>query len=200
MDFTDFSGVFQYLILHGYAIMFVGMLIDGPSITAVSAFAASLGYFSLSAVFALSLLGELVADALYYSIGYFGRLKVIDRFVRKAGFSDERIKKFERLLHEHSVKTIIALKLAPFVSAPCLMLVGAAKLDIKRFVSAALLVTVPRSLLFLALGYYFGQSFSLLQSYINGFGLLVVFILLITVVYYLYKIISEKISQNVEKI
>lgn len=200
MDFTDFSGILEYLTLHGYAIMFIAMLIDGPSVTAVAAFASSLGYFSLSAVFALSLLGELVADALYYSLGYFGRLKVVDRFIHRAGFSDERIKKFEHLLREHSVKTMIALKLAPFVSAPCLVLVGVAKLPIKKFIAAALLVTVPRSLLFLALGYYFGQSYALVMPYINGFGLAIIALLLLGIFYYSYKAISKKVAERIEQV
>ena len=42
----------QWVIAGGYALVFFGMMIEGPIVTAAAAFAASLGYFNIWAVLA----------------------------------------------------------------------------------------------------------------------------------------------------
>src|SRR5437762_2032987 len=111
MNTSDFSAVFAWTISHGYLLMFIAMLIEGPIVTSAAAFAAALGYFNIPMVFLLSLLGDIVADIIYYAIGYWGRLKIVDRIGPKFGLSKERMGNIEKLLGEHRIKTILAIKL-----------------------------------------------------------------------------------------
>ncbi len=75
-----FSAATQWVLMHGYWVIFLAMLIEGPVVTAAAAFAVALGYFNLWAIFGLSLAGDLVADIIYYAIGYWGRITVVERF------------------------------------------------------------------------------------------------------------------------
>ena len=63
------SEVLDWLIRYGYLLMFLLMLIEGPTITASAALGAALGYFNVFVVFALSFLGNFLPDMLYYMLG-----------------------------------------------------------------------------------------------------------------------------------
>ena len=75
-NITSFASAFSWVIAHGYPLMFVAMLIEGPIVTAAATFAVVFGYFNISMIFVLSILGDIVADVIYYIIGYFSRIQV----------------------------------------------------------------------------------------------------------------------------
>ncbi|OGN28152.1 MAG: hypothetical protein A3A33_02245 [Candidatus Yanofskybacteria bacterium RIFCSPLOWO2_01_FULL_49_25] len=201
MDIATFSGAFEWVIAHGYFLMFLAMLIEGPIVTAAAAFASALGYFDPILVFILSILGDLVADVIYYAIGYWGRLALVERWGHRFGLSQERMERIERLLNKHAVKTLIALKLTPILPTPGLMIVGATRMPLSRYASISLLITLPKSLLFMIIGYYFGRSYDTIARYLHGgeYAILALIIVLI-LAYYAHKIIVTKFSQRIEKL
>ncbi len=44
---TSFSSALSFALSHGYVLIFLIMIIEGPFITTAAAFAASLGYFNI---------------------------------------------------------------------------------------------------------------------------------------------------------
>ncbi len=161
------AAALQWVIAHGYWLMFVAMLIEGPIITAAATFAFALGYFDLVIVFILSLLGDLVADVIYYAIGYWGRISIVERYGHHFGLTNERMEKIERHLEQHGGKTLVALKLAPFIPTPGLMLVGVARMRLSKFTLISALITVPKTILFMVVGYYFGRMY---DTFSKDFG------------------------------
>src|SRR5512140_1915224 len=111
MDLATFSGAFQWIIAHGYLLMFVIMVVEGPVITAAAAFASALGYFNLYLVFLLSILGNLVPDVIYYAIGYWGRKRLVNKYGHYLGLSDTRILHLENLSEKHAGKALTLIKL-----------------------------------------------------------------------------------------
>ena len=153
---TTFSGVFDWIIQHGYPLMFLVMLVEGPVVTAAAAFAAALGYFNIFMVFVLSLLGDAVSDVTYYFIGYWGRVMLVRKYGPRFGLTEDRIKKIEAFFHRHPNKTLIALKLTPVVPTPGLMIVGASRMPLRKFLTVCSVVILPKTVFFMILGYYFG--------------------------------------------
>jgi membrane protein DedA with SNARE-associated domain len=200
MNFTSFSVAFAWVIAHGYILMFVGMVIEGPIITAAAAFAAAAGYFSLPVVLALSLLGDLVADILYYTIGYWSRGAFVEKYGHHLGLSKERIARIENFTSKHPIKTLVALKINPITPMPGLMLVGATKMPLKRFAVISLAITLPKSILFVIIGYYFGKSYDSLAHYVNyGYASLIA-IGIILIIFYAYRKISSRIANKIERL
>lgn len=198
---VTFSAMAHWVLSQGYWIIFLAMLIEGPIVTAAAAFASALGYFNPLAIFGLSLAGDLVADIIYYAIGYWGRITLVERFGHYFGLTAERIKRVEHLLHDHSVKTLVALKLTPVLPTPGLMIVGAIKMDLKKFTIVSLLITLPKSLVFMIIGYFFGQQYDKLSAYVTrGSYLVLGGIILIIVLKYLWIKFSTHIGRNIEKI
>ena len=198
---TSFSGALAWARGAGYLLMFVAMVIEGPVITAAAAFGAALGYFNIFIVFILSVAGDLVGDFIYYGIGYFGRVNFVEKYGHHIGLTKKRMKHMERLIEEHPKKTLTAIKLAPMLPAPGLMMIGAVRMPFSRYTWMTLLVALPKTILFMLLGYYFGRSYDSITAYFqNGEYFLLVAVVAIVLAFYFYKQISTRISTRLEAI
>jgi membrane protein DedA with SNARE-associated domain len=201
MLFSGFQGAVGWIAGGGgYSLMFVAMLIEGPVITAAGAFLAALGYFNLWAVFGLSLLGNLLPDAAYYILGFWGREQFIDKYGRYFGLTRRKVKNIEAMIHKNAVKSLIAIKLIPLLATPGLVVAGASRMDVKKYALWSLVITVPSSLLYLILGYYFGAAYDRINHYLNvGAYLVVVVIIIVIVVLWLERKVSKEIGEKIEK-
>lgn len=198
---ATFPAVFGWIIAHGYPLMFLAMLVEGPVVTAAASFAAAFGYFNVFMVFILSLLGDVVADIIYYAVGYFGRITVIRKFGGRFGSSEERIKRIETLLNSHPIKTLIALKLMPVFPTPGLMVVGSSRMPLKKFVAICLAIILPKTIFFMVLGYFFGTAYNKILRKFEGGGLILgVIIVLILIVYYGVTKLSTHLAGKVERL
>lgn len=186
---------------YGYALMFFAMFFEGPAVTALGAFGAILGYFDLRIVFLLSVMGNLIPDLVYYLVGFWGRGKIIDKYGKYLMLSQERLLRLEKLYREHVGKTIFIVKFFPLIATPGLIVAGITKVPIKKFAFWSLVVTLPSSLLFLLIGYYFGSVYKEVVNYVDyGSYLLVGTIAIFLIASYFYKKFTKKISEEVGKI
>jgi membrane protein DedA with SNARE-associated domain len=162
-----FQGTVQWVLQHGYPLLFIVMLIEGPVITAAAAFAAALHYMNIWIVLLLSILANFIPDIIYYAIGYWGRGKFLDKYGHYIGITPERIAATEKLAEQHSGKSLFMIKMVPLLATPGLILVGATKMDIKKYAFWSIVIIVPSSLLYLIIGYYFGAAYNTIEHYLN---------------------------------
>ncbi len=196
----SFEGTLAWVIAGGYLAMLIGMTLEGPIVTAAAAFASALGFFQLWIIFALAILGDLIADLAYYGIGYFSRVAVIEKYGHRFGLSAERMEKLERLLKTHPIKTLVVIKLTP-LAVPGLLTVGAIRLQFKKFITIALLIILPKVIAFMALGYYFGRAYDRLSRSIeNGQYIIFIALALIFAAYFGYKKIAILAAKRIETI
>jgi membrane protein DedA with SNARE-associated domain len=197
VEASSFQGTVAWIQSAGYFAMFIAMLVEGPVVTAAASFAAALGFFNIWIVFILAILGDLVADFIYYAIGYFSRIAVIERYGHRFGLSEVRMKKLEHLLNTHPIKTLVFIKLAPMLSTPGLMVVGVTRMSLKEYATVCTLTTLPKVILFMLLGYYFGQAYDSISSYVQNGAYLIVFAIVATLlVYYVYQKATALISRQ----
>lgn len=156
-----------------YLLMFLSMIIAGPVITAAGAFAAGLGYLNIWLVFLVSIVGNLVPDAIYYLIGYWGRRELVDKYGRYLRITPKHMEKLEGLYHKHIGKTMTIVKLAPVLATPGLIVAGIARIPLKKFVIWSFIVTVPSSLFYLLIGYYSGAAYQKVIHYANYGGYII---------------------------
>ena len=181
--------------------MFIAMFVEGPVVTAAAAFAAALGYFSLITVLVLSISADLVGDSLCYWIGYFGRVRVVEKYGHKIGLTTQRIERIEHLIKTHPKKTMLAIKLAPFLPPFGLAMIGTTRMRFTQYALISFLITLPKAIIFMALGYFFGKAYETISHYIeNGEYFIIIGLVIIIIIYYAYKKITERISKNLENI
>jgi len=196
---ASFDGALAWVKSAGYFLMFIAMVIEGPIITSAAAFAAALGYFNIFIIFLLSIAGDLVGDYIYYGVGYFGRVNFVEKYGHHVGLTEKRLKHMERLIKKHPKKTLAAIKLAPLLPAPGLMMIGATRMSVRRYTWLTFIVALPKTLLFMALGYYFGAAYDRFSTiFQNGEYFILIAVGLTVIVFYGYKKLSAVISARLE--
>jgi membrane protein DedA with SNARE-associated domain len=166
--FITLQQIISWLIVYKYAVLFPVTIVEGPIVTVIAGFLVAHGLLSFLPVYAIIVAGDLTGDVLYYAIGRWGRNNsFIMRIAGFVGINDKRIEGLEQHFAEHSGKTLIIGKITHGVGSVVLFASGAAKMPIGRFVWFNLLGTLPKSLLFLLIGYYFGETYKSIGKYID---------------------------------
>ncbi len=187
------QGTIQSILQHGYPLLFIVMVIEGPVVTAAAAFAAALHYMNIWIVLLLSLFANLIPDFVYYAIGYWGRETFINKYGHYLGITPERIAITEKLAEQHSGKSLFMIKMIPLLATPGLILVGATKMDIKKYAFWSIAIVIPSSLLYLIIGYYFGAAYTTIDHYlhIGGYIIAAFFVIILAIVYFQRKYFSQ---------
>lgn len=179
---AGFQETLQWVLHHGYPLLFVLMLIEGPVVTAAGAFAAALHYFNVWIVLLLSILGNLIPDLVYYALGYWGREKFINKYGHYFGITKDRIAAIEKLAAGHSGKSLFAIKMIPLLATPGLIIMGATKMELKKYAFWCAAIAIPTSVAYLILGYYFGAAYATIDHYLHIGGYVIGAAVVITVV------------------
>ncbi len=168
-----------------YLFLFPIVVIEGPIVTVIAGFLSSLGHLNIFIVYAVIVLGDVVGDSLYYAIGFYGRLGFVERWGRFLGMTKERVVKIENHFKNHVGKTLITGKLTHFAGAVILVAAGVARVPYWRFVWYNFLPTIPKSLAFLLLGYYFGKAYQQIDQYFDYATLAILAVCVLAVVVYI---------------
>ncbi len=161
------------LIEYGYVIMFFMMIIEGPIVTLAAAFLASLGHFSLGWVFALSVVGDLAGDVLWYGIGrQWGRTFIL-RYGRYIGVSEDLIHKVQKTFHRHGSRAVLAAKSTTGLCLATFIVAGMVHMPLKKFLGAAFLGGIFWTTFLVCVGYFFGAAFEKIAQYISWAGWLI---------------------------
>ena len=200
IDFSSFEGVFQWVSAHGYFFIFLVMCLEGPITTAAAGFAAALGIFNPFVILTISVLGDLIPDTIYYVLGWVGRFELVKKTGKAVSFSSPRMLHLEEELRRHFKKTMIVLKLTPVVTTVGFMLVGYMRLPFRRFLLWCTIMTVPKSIIFLAIGYCFGQAYNI-NTYLHNAALFLPLIVVgVVTLSFVYGAVSARVLRKVERI
>ncbi len=181
------------LINYGYFILFPIMVAEGPIVTIIAGFLSSLGYFNFFVVYAVAFLGDITGDVIYYLIGRWGGQKIVKKG-KFLGIKLNNIEKIEGHFKEHSGKTLLFGKLTHSVGAPILIAAGMAKIKINKFILYNVVGSIPKTFIFLIIGYYFGSAYNKIDKYFGYFSVLMLIIIVSVVAIYFY------IKKNKDKI
>ena len=180
------AGSLALLIQYKYAILFPALIVEGPIITVLAAFLASPGGGSILhivPVFWIVVAADIIGDAFYYSLGRWGR-----RWRKMVGISEEKLNKVERYFENHGPKTLAVAKISHGLGWITMVGAGSARMPFGKFMAVSSLISIPKSLLLLALGYYYGKSYEALGQYMNSTALMITSVLLFAFIVYIFKL------------
>ena len=170
---------------YGYIVFFILAVIEGPITTVVASFMASTGFFNIFIIYTLSVLGDVAGDLLYYFIGHLFRnqWKNRDKFLF---ISRDRINQVKEHFNLKAGRTFLTAKLTHGVGFTVLVAAGISEVPMSIFIPYSFLGTLPKSLFFVFLGFYFGRAYYFINDYINTFSLAVfaIFVLVLGFVFY----------------
>lgn len=161
------------LASYGYPLLLPAAVVEGPIVTVVAGLLAASGVFTWYWVLAIVICGDLLGDILFYCVGRFSG-SWLARLARRLGLSADRADSLRERMDHHGSRMLLIGKWTHAIGGLVLIAAGAAKMRLDRFMLVNLALTLPKSALLLAVGYF---AFGLVPYFANrpwlGLGLLV---------------------------
>lgn len=181
--------------IYTYFILFPLVVVEGPIITIIAGFLAHVRILNFYTAYFVIVVADVTADILWYSLGRFAR-GAIERFGHLIGLGEERLRGIDKHFGENGHKTVFFGKFFLGVEIAFLIGAGMAKFDFKKYALYTLLPTLPKSLVFMLIGYFFGGAFVFLDSLLKNIFLSVLIVLVCIFVFYfvVYRFIMKKFS------
>ena len=191
-DFTAFLD--QALLDYGYIIVFAVVMIESMGVPCpgetmllfASAYAASSGVLSIYGVIAAAAGGAITGDSIGYWIGREGGRKLIRKYGKFVGLTDERYAKAQGYLKEHGGKAVFFGRFVSIARTWIAVLVGAHHLNYFQFLLYNVLGGIVWATLYGTLGYAFGSNLPLLEKWVKRAGITITLIAIGVVIYLLY--------------
>ena len=184
------------ILTYKYAILFPLAVIEGPILTVICGFLASLGIFDLVYLYPLFVVGDTVGDSLNYALGRYGTHGILRRYGERLGMTAERQANLGSLYEEHFVKTVFASKLIHGLGFLGLIAAGSLRLPYGRFVMTCGLVSLLQAGGLLLLGYFFGHAYTQIGTYLNYYAATVSAV--VVLIFFTWWLHGKRARQGVE--
>lgn len=170
-----------------YLILFPIACIEGPMVAFVAGTLIPLGYFNPLFLFFVLVMADVVPDVGYYGMGRFGkRASLVERLGPKIGVTPDRFDLVRRLWFGHTFKTMAITKFAYGLSTPLLISAGLVHLPFRKFWTSTIPLSMLQYSVLLTLGYFFGSSYSLVESTLTRVEMVVAAAVIIGGLYYYF--------------
>lgn len=160
------DAVIQLIQTHGLVLLAPLSVLEGPIVTVIAGYLASLGLLPAGGALAVVILGDLVGDALLYLAGRKGIKRMPQRWRDRLGLNAARIEALSDHFGARGGRTLVIGKLTHSAGAAILVAAGAARMPVAAFLGWNLVATLPKSAAFLALGYGFGAAYAQIDAWI----------------------------------
>ncbi len=141
-------------------------ILEGPIVTVVASYLAHQGALNLIGVFWVCVAGDLIGDGLIYALGRFGATALPDRVARWLGLSQARKLALGTHFATKGGRTLLFGKWTHSAGLPIMLASGLAHMNFASYLWYNLLGSLPKTLLFCAIGYYLGAAYSAIDGYI----------------------------------
>lgn len=163
----SFDHIISLLIGYQYLFLFPVAIFQGPIITIITGFLSTLGYFNPFVAFAVLVSADIAGDIGSYAIGYYGGIGFVRRRGRYIGITPERIEQLDGHFKRHTVKTLLVSKIPHGLGTVVHLAAGVAKVSFKKFLFYSTVFTLPKVLIFLLIGIYFGDAYTRINGILN---------------------------------
>ena len=178
--FLSLTNIVELIALYRYTILFPISIFEGPIVTVIAGFLVSIGEMNLWLVFPIVILGDLTGDALFYALGRYGGMKFVNRYGKYFGINAQNILLVEHHFDAYLTRTILLGKFAHSFGFVVLTTAGILKARFGKFMLVNFLGIVPKTIIFLLIGYYFGAAYNSIGKYLDFFayGTLIIVVVL----------------------
>ncbi len=192
--------IVDLIFRYSYFILFPLIVIEGPIVTLIAGFLIALGFLDFIPAYLTIIAGDLAGDVLYYSAGRWWLNSTYRKILSFFKIDKNKILKIEDSLKKYKGKFLFFGKMSHAIGVLILFLAGVVRVPLKSFVLYNLLAAIPKSLILLGVGFYFGSTVSNFGKYLNLTILgLFVFTLILIGLYFLITYLASKFVTKLEK-
>jgi membrane protein DedA with SNARE-associated domain len=155
-----FAGVYRYPLI------LIGAVIEGPIVMIASGFLARNHIVTLWVVFIVLIIGDLVGDIFWYSIGYFTAEPILKKRGSIAGITIARFEVIKQLFLRNQIKILFISKIALGfgVAKGVLMAAGAVRVPFRKFIFINFMGEIILASVLISIGYLFGDTYTRLAT------------------------------------
>lgn len=192
--------IFGLLYTYSYLVLFPLVVIEGPIVTIIAGFLVSLGFMDFIPTYFTIIAGDLAGDMLYYSAGRWWLNKTYRNVLKFFNIKTKFLETIENLIRKNKGPSLFFGKLSHAIGGIVLFAAGLAEVPVKEFLEYNFLATLPKSLILLAVGYFFGSTVSNFRRALDYTVLgLFIFTLVMIGVYFGITYFSNKFIHKLEK-
>lgn len=197
---NQINQIFGLLYTYSYLVLFPLVVIEGPVVTIIAGFLVSLGFMDFLPAYLTIVAGDLTGDVIYYSAGRWWLNKTYKGVLKFFGINIKFVHKLENGLKANKGPFLFFGKLSHAIGGIILFAAGSAQIPLKDFLEFNFLATLPKSLILLGVGYYFGSTVSSFRKALDYSVLgLFVFTIILIGLYFGVTYISNKFIKKLEK-
>ncbi len=173
--------VVELLLRYSYLILFLGVVLEGEIFPLAAGLVVSFGAMNFPLTVAVTFLGSFLGDMLWFWGGWYGGHWLVGWLGRHLKPVGRRVVWLQEHFQRRGERTLWLTKFIYSFGHSSIVVAGAARMPVVSFVRVDLPASLVWALLFTALGYFFGSSFTLLH-YLFWYALLAAVIVVTTVV------------------
>ncbi len=140
--------------------LFLGLfaLVEGPTAALLGGAAASGGLLHLLPVYISVVMGNLIADVGWYSVGRFNNIDTLSKFLQRVKISSQRIAQLEQDIHKNAPKLLFFAKLTVGFPIPILIATGMSRVRGYRWIIYLILGELIKSAGLVGVGFLYSNT------------------------------------------
>jgi membrane protein DedA with SNARE-associated domain len=154
----SFDQIVGLLSNNAYLVLLPLSIVEGPIVTLASGFLISIGQLNPLFAYGVVVAGDLIGDAILYSLGRWGGDRVLSAW-RKNSRTAARVRNVKDQLLSKADRVLIVGKLTHTIGAPVLFAAGMVRMPFARFMMVNLGATLLKSFILIVAGYWIGSSY-----------------------------------------
>lgn len=174
LDLGVLGYVLVFLFSVGEALPLVGFFTPGQWVALAAGFAAQQGYYSMTIVLVVVIVGGVVGDAIGFWIGRTHGRDVLARWGPRFRLDDWRVRRAEQFLEDYGPVALILARFTMVTRSLGPLLAGMHGMRPARFWPVNVVGAILWGTTYAVLGYVFGASTQLLGRALGGTALVVV--------------------------
>ena len=155
----DTAALMAILLAYRYWVLFPLAIVEGPMLAFVCGVLISLGILSAPITLIILVIGDIIPDTIFYTFGRFwSERPFVKRLAARIGVTDDHFNDARHLWQEHPAKTMLMSKFAYGVSSAFLFMAGLMRMNVYRFYTYSISISIAHYVVIMSAGYYFGSS------------------------------------------
>lgn len=197
---SQVNQIFGLLYTYSYLVLFPLVVIEGPVVTIIAGFLVSLGFMDFIPAYMTVVAGDIAGDMIYYSAGRWWLNRTYKGVLKFFNINLKFVQKLEGAIKKNKGPFLFFGKLSHAIGGVILFAAGSAGIPVRDFLEFNFFATLPKSLILLAVGYYFGNTVNNFRNALD-YSVLGLFVLTLVLVglYFGITYISNKYINKLEK-
>jgi len=174
--------VIVLLKTYGYWLIFPIAFVEGPIIAIICGWLSALGIFNFFLVYMVLIGANLLGDAFYYLIGYWGGPPLIKKWGPWLGLDLDQTIKLKNHFDNHGGKILLTAKITPHLAAAAVLAgAGLAKYRFALFLRYSLTIEIIKTAILLLIGYFIGDAYQKIVFYLDYLGAILSILLVVVI-------------------